>query len=121
MKKEEWQKIIKSACEEAGTYRPFFDPVIDSLAGIMDRRDNAQEKFIASGGETVVAHTNKGGSTNIVKHPALVVLMDCDRDALAYWDRLGLTPAGYKKLNAEVVKEEKQGGFERLLEKVLDD
>ena len=47
--------------------------------------------------------------------------MDCDRDALAYWDRLGLTPAGYKKLNAEVVKEEKQGGFERLLEKVLSD
>ena len=49
MKKEEWQKIIRSACEDAGTYRTFFDPVIDSLAGIMDRRDNAQEKFIASG------------------------------------------------------------------------
>lgn len=120
MKKAAWKKRIKDACTAAGTYRPFFDSVIDTLAGIMETRDNAQAKFDATGGETIVKHTNKGGNTNIVKNPALVVLMDCNAQALAYWRDLGLTPAGYKRLNADVVQEETHGDLESLLEKILD-
>lgn len=119
MKKEEWKKTIEHATKEAGTYRPFFDSVIDTLAGIMETRDNAQQKFDAMGGETIVKHTNKGGATNIVKNPALVVLMDCNAQALSYWRDLGLTPAGYKRLNADVVKLESSGSLEGLLEKML--
>lgn len=119
MKRGAWKKKIKAACEEAGTYRTFFDSAIDTLAGIMEMRDNAQEKFEALGGETIVRHTNKGGATNIVKNPALVVIMDCDAQALAYWRDLGLTPAGYKRLNAEVVKDDGgQNSLERLLAKI---
>lgn len=118
MKKDEWKaKIIKDA-EEAGTYRPFFDSVIDTLAGIMETRDNAQEQYDASGGQTIVEHTNKGGATNIVKNPALVVLMDCNAQALSYWRDLGLTPAGLKKLNAEAIKEDTGGTFADLLAKI---
>lgn len=102
MKKQNWQTEIKKACEEAGTYQPFFNSVIDSLAGIMELRDNAQEKFEASGGNTIVKHTNKGGSTNIVKNPALVVLMDCNAQALAYWAQLGLTPKSYKAMTGSL-------------------
>lgn len=102
MNKQNWQKIIKSACEEAGTYQPFFESVIDTLAGIMELRDNAQEKFEASGGNTIVKHTNKGGSTNIVKNPALVVLMDCNAQALAYWRELGLTSRSYKAMTGSL-------------------
>ena len=120
MTRKEWAFLIETACKEAGTYRSFFDSVIDTLAGIMETRDNAQEKFDALGGETIVKHTNKGGATNIVKNPALVVLMDCNAQALNYWRDLGLTPAGYKRLNAEVVKEEK-GSLENLLEKMMGD
>lgn len=119
MKKEAWKTKIEQATKEAGTYRAFFDSVIDTLAGIMETRDNAQEKFEALGGETIVKHTNKGGATNIVKNPALTVLMDCNTQALAYWRDLGLTPAGYKRLNADVVKEEK-GSLENLLEKMME-
>ena len=121
MKKAEWEQVIKDATKEAGTYRPFFDSVIDTLAGIMETRDNAQQKFDATGGETIVKHTNKDGATNIVKNPALVVLMDCNTQALAYWRDLGLTPAGYKRLNADVVKDEKQGSLEGLLEKMMEE
>lgn len=121
MKKQEWKTKIENECKEAGTYRPFFDSVIDTLSGIMEMRDNAQEKFDASGGQTIVKHTNKGGATNIVKNPALVVLMDCNAQALAYWRDLGLTPAGYKRLNAEVVKDEGQGNLESLLGKIIGD
>lgn len=98
MKKTEWKSVIESATKEAGTYQPFFDSVIDTLAGIMELRDNAQEKFEASGGSTIVKHTNKGGNTNIVKNPALVVLMECNAQALAYWRELGLTARSYKAM-----------------------
>lgn len=118
MDRKEWKKRILDACEEAGTYRPFFDSVIDTLSGIMETRDNAQEQFYALGGKTIVKHTNKGGSTNIVKNPALVVVMDCNSQALAYWRDLGLTPAGYKRLDAELVKDTGSVAFEKLLEKI---
>lgn len=120
MKKEEWQAIIKSACEDAGTYRPFFDSVIDTLSCILEKRDDAEGKYWASGGNPVIMHTNKAKETNIVKNPILMMLNDLNAQALAYWRDLGLTPAGYKKLNADLV-ENKRDGFEKLLEKVLDD
>ena len=86
----------------AGTYQPCFDPVIETLAGIMELRDAAQEKFEQLGGATVVAHTNKGGSTNIIKNPALAVLMDCNTQALAYWRELGLTSRAYKMMTGSL-------------------
>ena len=118
MKKAQWKKKIKESCIEAGTYKTFFDSVIDTLAGIMETRDNAQQKFEALGSQTIVSHTNKGGATNIVKNPALTVLMDCNTQALNYWRDLGRTPAGYKKLNADVIEKNSGGGLERLLEKI---
>lgn len=102
MDKASWEKKIRESAEAAGTYQPFFDSVIDSLAGIMELRDNAQEKFEQSGGNTIVKHTNKGGSTNIVKNPALVVLMDCNTQALAYWRELGLTSRSYKTMTGSL-------------------
>lgn len=119
MTKAEWLQKIEEASKSAGTYRPFFDSIIDTLAGIMETRDKAQKAFDASGGQTTVEHTNNGGTTNTVKNPALVVLMDCNTQALAYWRDLGLTPAGYKKLNADVVKLEGSGNLESLLEKMI--
>lgn len=119
MTKSQWTESIKKSCEEAGTYRPFFDSVIDTLAGIMETRDNAQEKFDASGGQTIVKHTNKGGATNIVKNPALVVVMDCNTQALAYWRDLGLTPAGLRRLNENAMKEpERKDSFSHVLEQL---
>lgn len=119
MDRNEWKNRIEAACKDAGTYRPFFDSVIDTLSAIMETRDRAQIAFDVSGGVTTVEHTNKGGATNIVKNPALVVLMDCNAQALSYWRDLGLTPAGYKRLNADVVKLESSGSLEGLLEKML--
>jgi hypothetical protein len=104
MKKSAWNKKIKSACKDAGTYAPYFDSVIDTLAGIMEARDDAAEKYAASGGQTVVMHVNKGGNANIVKNPALVVVDDLNKTALSYWRDLGLTPAGLKRINETALK-----------------
>ena len=98
MNKEEWKAIILKSTDEAGTYRKCFDSVIDTLAGIMEMRDDALERFYDYGGNTVIEYTNKAGNTNVVKNPALVVVDDLNKTALAYWRDLGLTPAGLKRV-----------------------
>lgn len=96
MKKRTWKSRITKACKTAGTYQPFFDHVIDSLAGIMEIRDSAREKYEENGSEPVTEHTNKNGAQNIIKNPALAVIVECDSLALAYWKELGLTSRAYK-------------------------
>ena len=83
-------------------------------------RDNALEKFDQSGGNTIVKHTNKGGATNIVKNPALQVVMDCNTQALAYWRDLGLTPAGLKRINDEALKAKPAAAEKTALQLIME-
>ena len=118
MTKTEWQNKIQRSATEAGTYKPFFDTVIEELAQIMEIRDAALAMFVASGNSPVVNHINKGGHTNMVKNPALAVINEQNQQALAYWRDLGLTPKGYKNLTGESIDEKKGGTFEAMLEKL---
>lgn len=117
MNKAGWKKKIRAACEGAGTYRPFFDAVIDTLAETLEQRDEAMKQFKESGGEPVIIHTNKGGNANMAKNPCLVLWNELNATALHYWRDLGLTPAGLKKLNEDALKE-KAGGFSDLLREI---
>lgn len=119
MKKASWKKKIIKACKDAGTYQDFFDSVIDTLAQIMENRDNAQEKFEQLGGQTVVTHTNKAGAKNIVKNPALVVLMECDAQALTYWKELGLTSKAYREIHKSAPKQ-KVSALEEALKQMAE-
>ena len=111
-----WRKRIRAACEEAGTYEPFFDMAIDQLAGIMETLDAAEKQYKATGKIPVIQHQNKGGATNLVKNPTLVIINECNQQALAYWRDLGLTPSGFKKLGNELtVNVRKENSFEDLL------
>ena len=117
MKKADWKKTIEKSCESIGTYKPEYDSVIDTLAGIMEIRDDAHDQYQQSGAHPVVADTNKAGHTNLRKNPALQVINDCNTQALAYWRDLGLTPSGFKKLDGQVVQK-KEGTFEDILENI---
>lgn len=117
MEKKEWVRKINAACRKAGTYQPQFRYVIETLAQIMEDRDKVHDQYVASGSHPTITHTNKAKETNIVKNPMLVMECELNAQALAYWRDLGLTPAGLKKLNADVLKEKQQssGGIEKLL------
>lgn len=115
MKKTYWKKRIKEACEAAGTYRPFFDTVIDTLAGILERRDEALRQFKASGSHVIVVYTSKGGVQNLEQNPALRAINDMNSAALSYWRDLGLTPAGLKKIDDNAMKGQKKSGLSELL------
>lgn len=118
MNKDEWVVRIKIACTEAGTYQKWFDDIIDTLAGIMENRDKAQDQFINTfGGKPVVSHTNKGGNTNLVKNPALVLVNDLNATALSYWRDLGLTPKGFQQMQSSGFKKQ-EATFEDVLKNI---
>ena len=113
MNKAEWAERIRKSCEDAGTYKPYFDDVIATLASILERRDAAEADW---NGETIVEHTNRGGVTNKEQNPSLRLINDLNRDALMYWKELGLTPAALKKINETAMQAHKK---ESALEKAL--
>lgn len=115
MTKDQWKKSIKKACKKAGTYQPFFDDIIATLAGILDIRDKAESRYISTGANPVIVHTNKSGVANVVKNPALVVIMDCNTQALAYWKELGLTSKAYKQMTGGVALVQEGKTLEDLL------
>lgn len=115
MVKDGWKKKIRLACENAGTYRPYFDSTINTLAEIMAKRDQAAKQFEASGGELVVEYTNKAGATNMMKNPLLVIWEDMNKEALAYWRDLGLTPAGLKKIDEAALKQKRAASMAEVL------
>ena len=107
MTRDEWKNEITESTRRVGTYRAEFGPVIDTLAGILEKRDKTEEQFQKTGGNAVVTHTNKGGAANLVKNPLLVVIGELNSQALAYWRDLGLTPSGLKKINEKALEKRK--------------
>lgn len=115
MEKKEWMRKINAACKKAGTYQPQFKYVIETLAQIMEDRDKVHEQYVTSGAKPTIIHTNKAKESNAVKNPMLVIEMELNAQALAYWRDLGLTPAGLKKLNDDAMKPKKQSSLADLL------
>ena len=115
MKAAAWKKKIIQAAKDAGTYRDFFLPPIETLAQILEKRDIAQEAFEAEGSELIVSHTNKGGATNTEQNPLIRLINDLNRDALAYWRDLGLTPAGLKRIDEAAMKPKKKSALAEAL------
>lgn len=115
MKKRTWKVRIRAATKGAGTYREFFDPVIDTLAGILEKRDLAEEEYQKAGGKALIRHTNKAGATNVELNPSLRLVNDLNRDALAYWRDLGLTPAGLRKIDEAAMRPQKRSGLAEIL------
>lgn len=99
-----WKAKIVKACKAAGTYKEYFDPVVSTLAEILEKRDAAQKEFIESGARFMIEYTNKAGATNYVQNPLIRVINDLNRDALTYWKELGLTAASLKKINESAIK-----------------
>lgn len=115
MDKQEWHNRIAQACKDAGTYEPYFENVIDTLAGIMENRDRAQKQYEAMKCQPVIQHTNKGGNTNLVKNPALMLINEMNQQALAYWKELGLTSKAFQAMQKNGFKKP-ETTFEDLLE-----
>lgn len=103
---ELYERKIKRATQKVGTYRPEFDPLIETLAYTLTVRDDARLRFKMLGGETVVMHTNKRGAANLVTNPALAVIQKLNAERLEMWRELGLTPKALRRMSAEMEQKE---------------
>ena len=120
MKKADWRREIKTKCESIGTFKSEFLPVINTLADILEERDRVRTQYKAEGSQILIEKTSDRGAVNMVKNPLLTTWEDLNKDALVYWRDLGLTPAGFKKLNVEAQKPAESAGLEKLLEDLSD-
>ena len=121
MKAAQWKRKIVQQCKTLGTYQDSFSGAVATLADLLERRDDAYAQFKAEGGEITVERVSDRGAVNRVVNPLLKLWQDLNRDALAYWRDLGLTPAGFKRLNLETAQAKGAGSFESLLEKLMTD
>lgn len=118
MDQKAWKRKIVRYCKAAGTYEKHFDAVIETLAEMLERRDELQE-ILREDPELVVERTNKFGATNKEQSPVVRMLNDLNRDALVYWRDLGLTPAGLKRIKDKSIKVEGAAkGFEEILAEI---
>ena len=115
MTKEQWYEKIVDNCKSAGTYQEHFESVIDTLSQILETRDLIHKQWVKEGKKATVIHVNKAGEANSTKNPLLTLESDLNTQALAYWRDLGLSPAGLRKLKADVVVTKDQGSFAQLL------
>jgi phage terminase small subunit len=96
-----YKKQIVSKMKNVGTYNVSFSYVIDTLATLMADYEKTLVQFKDTGNNIIVKHTNKNGSTNVVKNPLYLALEKMRDDIILYSRELGLTPAGLKRINQE--------------------
>ena len=118
MTRDEWVERIKESTNNAGTYRPFFDDTINTLANILEKRDDLQDRFDRSGKKYILKHINKAGAENLEQNPLLRAINDLNRDALAYWRDLGLTPAGLRRINEKALDKPKENALAKVLKEL---
>ena len=107
MTAKQWKNKIAASLKVIKVDPKQYQAVIETLANILEQRDACLERYVGDGAEPVVEYTNKGGATNTVKNPVLVIWSDLNTQALAYWRELGLTPSAYKKMTGGTKAEEK--------------
>ncbi|MDY2986124.1 MAG: P27 family phage terminase small subunit [Peptoniphilus sp.] len=110
------RQIIKMM-KQVETYNKAFDVTIDTFAKIVFDYNKLVDEFEKSGAEITVEHTNKNGSTNIIKNPLYQSIEKLRTDLITYARELGLTPAGLKKLNQKI-EEKPKSALDDLLSKM---
>ena len=99
MNKTQWGKLIKQQCEDAKTYKPYFDSVIETLAQTLETRDKIHEQWVKEGcNPTIVNTTDRSGKENVHKNPLLSLESEYNSLALKYWVELGLTSRSLKAI-----------------------
>lgn len=115
MTKLGWKKLIIQKMTVAGTYDEVFDPVVETLVDILVERDRVYKQYQKEGSHPLVLVTSDRGSENMRKNPLLSSWQELNRDALAYWRDLGLTPSGLKKIDENAMKKEPLSALDQLL------
>ena len=105
------KKIVKKTVADMtalGTFREQFTPAIRNYAEMRYQLDELNAQFYAGGCRITEKYTNKSGATNERKTALYMAIETLRRDIAATEDRLGLTPAGMKRINDREMKARKK-------------
>lgn len=109
MDKKQWEKVIKGQCEDAKTYKPFFDSVIETLAQILETRDKIHQQWVDEGGQaTIINTTDRSGKENVHKNPLISLISEYNSLALKYWVELGLTSKSLKAIQKNITEDDSE-------------
>lgn len=118
MTKKQWIKAIKKGLRIAPEYIPAFDITISICAEILEERDNVHDEYVKTGSKPIIDFTSDRGAVNKKPNPLLKQWQELNTAALSYLRDLGITPAGLRKLQGQIPKEEDKSkkGFSKLLD-----
>lgn len=105
------RKILKKTIENMtiiGTYRPQFETNIRTYSEMKFELEALTKEFYEKGCKRTEEYTNKAGATNIRKTAEYLSLEKLRDDVAKRENELGLTPAGLKRINDEMKKNDKK-------------
>lgn len=111
---EELKKDTIKKMKALKIYKKQYDTLIGIYANLICQYNKTLQKFIESGEQYMIEFTNKNGSTNFVKSPLYLILEKQRADIIIYTRELGLSPAGLKKISADL-SDEKKSALEKAL------
>lgn len=121
MKKAGYKKRIRSQIKIDAEYIENFETTINILAEILEERDKVFAAYQAQGGNPIITFESDRGAKNPKINPLLDTWNKLNTTALAYLDKLGLTPAGLRKLQGQLPTPDiKKSGFTKLVDFELD-
>lgn len=107
--------IIKKM-KAVGIYNEGFTYSINVLAKTMVEYDKTLKLYEELGSKIVIKHTNKAGSTNLIKNPVYLAIEKLRVDILNYSKELGLTPSSLKRINEKGLMAPKKSKLESFME-----
>lgn len=114
-----WRKTIQQQMEACGVYKESFDSSIDALAEILTERDRVKAQYEEEGSKPTVQHTQDRGAVNAKMNPLLKIWIDLNKQALDYWNSLGLTGKSYKQMTGSMSVQVESESLEKALADIL--
>ena len=116
MNEAAYKKDIIRKLRALNLYKKEYEYTIDNLAWCLYNYEQMKGTFAKSGGNIVVRHTNRGGSTNAAQNPFYRAMETLRADITIYSRELGLTPASLKRIReSEVATAKKTSPLAALL------
>ncbi len=106
---------IRKKCKKLGVWRDEFDSAAHRLARIYAHIDQIETLTESDAFEYLTSHTNKNGSTNLIRNPLLAQLDTLYDQALTLERELGLTSAALKRIKNDSGEQTAEDPIEKAL------
>ena len=118
MTAKQYKRAIEKKLKENNTYLPAFDTSISVLSEMLEERERVYTEYINTGARPVIEFTSDRGAVNLKPNPLLKQWQELNAGALLYLRELGLTAAGLKKLQGQVITEKPQKTVNEIMQAI---